>query len=123
MPPTTNHASGLTGRVTAGSTLYLDTIFIVHHAETDSGLTVGFAGDGTLAGSDQIDLRNVNYDSIHSSFDNSTGTLAVSDGSTTASVQFLGHYSQDNFRFADDSGGGTIVYGASAAGQAIANQI
>jgi len=90
--------------------LVLDTSF--------GGPIIGFTGDGTLAGSDHIDLRGVNYTSLHVGFDDATGTLALSDGSTTANLQFLGHYSQDNFRFADDGNDGTIVYGNSATGQA-----
>jgi len=51
------------------------------------------------------------------SFDNTTDTLAVSDGPTTASLHFLGSYAPHNFLFADDGNGGTIVYSASAPGQ------
>jgi hypothetical protein len=40
---------------------------------------IGFDGDGTLAGSDKIDLREVGFHSVHSSFDGSNGRLTVSD--------------------------------------------
>jgi serralysin len=101
----------------AGSTLTLDT------SSTSVGPIVGFAGDGTLQGSDQIDLRGTDYNSIHSAYDNSTGILAVSDGTKTTDIQFVGSYSQDNFKFAGDNSGGTIVYaqtGSSAMGSSAA---
>ena len=50
-------AAGDTGTVTFNSptgTLMLD------HASAFSGPITGFTGDGTLAGSDHIDLRGVN---------------------------------------------------------------
>ena len=108
----------------SGSTLTLDT------SSTSVGPIVGFAGDGTLQGSDQIDLRGTDYNSIHSAYDNSTGILAVSDGTNTTNIHLLGSYSQDNFKFADDGSGGTIVYaqtgasppsapGAAAAGNSV----
>jgi serralysin len=75
-----------------------------------SGQIAGFTGDGTLAGSDQIDLRGITYGSIHSTYDTSTGILAVDDGTNSASLHFKGSYSLANFKFADDGSGGTIVY-------------
>jgi len=89
-----------------GTTLDLKT------PSTFTGRIIGFAGVGSAAGSDQIDLRGMNSNSIHLSFDASTGSLAVSDGTTTASLQFLGHYSSDSFHFADDGHGGTLILGA-----------
>ena len=83
---------------------------ILDHPSTFGGQIVGFTGDGTLAGSDQIDLRGVNYGTVHSSYNSSTGVLDVSDGATTVDLNFAGTYSQANFKFADDGSGGTIVY-------------
>jgi len=68
-------------------------------------------------GSDQIGLRGLTYNAVHSSFDTSSGTLSVSDGATTASLRFLGQYSQDNFHLADDGSGGTLVVAAAPPGQ------
>ena len=81
--------------------------------ETPSSFTghiQGFTGDGTLSGSDQIDLTALNYNS--SSFTHSylNGTLTVSDGAITAHLQFTGAYLESNFSFATDNHGGTIVY-------------
>ena len=49
----------------------------------------------------------------------------MSNGSTTASLQFLGQYSQDNFHFADDGNGGTVVIASTSPGQngGSANQV
>jgi Tryptophan-rich Synechocystis species C-terminal domain len=82
-----------------------------------SGQIIGLAGDGILAGSDQIDLRGMNYSTIHASYDRSTGVLDVSDGTSTADLKFIGTYSQANFKFADDGSGGTIVYDAPTSSQ------
>jgi hypothetical protein len=84
---------------------------------TFSGQIIGFAGDGSLAGSDQIDLRGVNFSTLRSNYDNSTGTLEVNDGTMAADIKFAGTYSQANFKFADDGSGGTVVYEASTSGQ------
>ena len=83
---------------------------ILDDASAFSGQIVGFTGDGTLAGSDHIDLRSMNYSTVHSSYDSSTGALNVNDGMTTVNIKFAGTYSLANFKFADDGNGGIIVY-------------
>ena len=47
-----------------------------------AGLISGFTGDGTLTGSDQIDLKGIDYhsSSFTESFNAATDTLSVSDG-------------------------------------------
>jgi hypothetical protein len=108
-PATAQSASLQSGPVTFdGTTLTLDT------PSTFKGQIIGFSGSGALASSDQIDLRGINYNSIHSSFDSSTDTLTVTDGLTAANIQFLGNYSQNNFHFADDGNGGTTILGLTA---------
>lgn len=80
---------------------------------TFTGQIVGFTGDGTLAGSDQIDLVNIAYNSsiqTNSIYNGSTGVLSVSNGSTVDVLHFVGSYSLANFSFAGDGAGGTIVY-------------
>jgi hypothetical protein len=84
---------------------------------TFNGQIFGFSGDGTLTGSDQIDLRGMNYSTVHSNYDNSTGILDVSDGTTTVDLKFAGTYLQANFKFANDGSGGTIVYDPPIANQ------
>jgi hypothetical protein len=82
-----------------------------------SGQLIGFGGNGTLAGSDQVDLRDFNFNTLHSSFDSPSATLSLSSGSSAASPQFLGQYSQDSFHFADDGIGSTLIVAASPTGQ------
>ncbi len=100
-------AAGDSGTVTFNSTTGT---LILDHASAFSGQIMGFTGDGTLAGSDQIDLRGLNYSMVHSSYNSSTGVLDISDGTTTVDLKFAGTYSQANFKFANDGSGGTIVY-------------
>jgi hypothetical protein len=50
--------------------------------------------------------RSLNYGTAHSSYNSSTGILEVSDGTTTVDLRFVGNYSLDNFKFADDGAGG-----------------
>ncbi len=95
-----------------GTTLTLDS------PSSFDGQIIGFTGVGTPANSDRIDLRGLNYTSMHFDFSSSSGVLTVNDGQTIANLQFLGQYSQDNFHFADDGQGGTIIYGAPNAGGA-----
>jgi 20S proteasome alpha/beta subunit len=77
------------------------------------GKIFGFTGDGTLAGSDQIDLTNLNYNysvESNSTSNSSTGLLEVSNGTSVVDLHFFGSYSQANFKFASGGHGGTIVY-------------
>jgi hypothetical protein len=96
---------------------FTGSILTLEASSTFSGQIVGFAGDGTLKGSDQIDLRGMNYNSIHSAYDGSTGILDVTDGTNTTDLQFFGNYSQANFKFADDGSGGSIVYAQTGSSQ------
>jgi aryl-phospho-beta-D-glucosidase BglC (GH1 family)/20S proteasome alpha/beta subunit len=77
------------------------------------GPIFGFTGDGTLAGSDQINLSDLTYNNpiqSQSTYNSSTGILAVNNGTNTVDLSFFGSYSQANFKFASDGHGGTIVY-------------
>ena len=77
-----------------------------------SGSISGFSGNGTLAGSDQIDLKGINYNSsaFSESYNSATETLSVSDGTNSAILHFNGTYSSANFSFVSDGSDGTIVY-------------
>ena len=76
---------------------------------TFSGEIFNFAGDGTLSGSDHIDLKGIDYNTHQDSYAN--GVLTVTDGSgDTAKLNFDGSYVLANFAFASDGNGGTIVY-------------
>ena len=68
----------------------------------------GFTGDGSLSGSDQIDLKGINFSAVRGSYANSV--LTVTDGAHSATLNIHGTYTLDNFKFADDGNGGTIVY-------------
>ena len=74
-----------------------------------TGDIFNFSGDGTLSGSDHIDLKGMDYSTIHDSYAN--GVLTVTDGrGDTAKLNFNGSYVLANFAFASDGNGGTIVY-------------
>ena len=75
---------------------------------TFSGEIFNFAGSGSLSGSDQIDLTNINSNSVKDSYAN--GVLTVTDGTNTDKLNFNGSYTPANFSFASDGSGGTIVY-------------
>ena len=75
---------------------------------TFAGEIFGLTGNGTLTGSDQIDLKGINNNTVQDSYAN--GILTVTDGTNTAHLSFSGSYSLGNFEFASDGNGGTIVY-------------
>ena len=75
---------------------------------TFDGVIFGFTGNGTLSGSDQIDLKGLNFGNIQDSYSN--GVLTVSNGTQSAELDFSGSYVLANFEFASDGHGGTIVY-------------
>ena len=78
------------------------------HSSIFSGEIFNFAGNGSLSGSDQIDLKDISFNSAHDSYAN--GVLTVTDGTNTAELDFNGSYVLANFKFASDGSGGTIVY-------------
>ena len=75
---------------------------------TFTGEIFGFTGNGSLSGSDQIDLKGINDSTVHDSYAN--GVLTVTDGTNTAHLSFNGSYVLGNFELASDGSGGTIVY-------------
>ena len=81
----------------------------LNRPSTFSGEIFNFSGDGTLSGSDHIDLKGVDYNTLQDSYAN--GVLTVTDGSgDTAKLNFNGSYVLANFAFASDGNGGTFVY-------------
>jgi hypothetical protein len=105
----------------SGSTTSDGTTLTLQQPSTFSGQMIGFTGNGGQ-GSDQIDLHRLNFNTLHSSFDASSGALSVSDGTTTAAFHFLGVYAQDSFQFANDRTGGTLITAATSPGQT-SNQV
>jgi hypothetical protein len=94
-----------TGSVTfEGSTGTL----ILDHSSTFNGEIFNFTGNGSVSGSDQIDLKDISYNSVHDSYAN--GVLTVTDGTNTATLDFHGSYVLANFDFVPDGNGGTLVY-------------
>jgi len=81
---------------------------ILESPSTFSGKISNFTGNGTLSGSDQIDLTNINFNSVKDSYAN--GVLTVTGGTNTDKLYFNGSYKLANFDFASDGSGGTIVY-------------
>ena len=55
---------------------------------TFTGKIFQFTGNGSLTGSDQIDLRTISYASVHDSYE--SGALTVSDGASTVTLDFNG---------------------------------
>ena len=77
-----------------------------------NGVISGFAGNGAQAGSDQIDLKGINYNSssFSESYNSTTDALSVSDGTNSTVLHFTGTYQAADFSFQSDGSGGTIVY-------------
>ena len=96
-------------------TYSFDGIKLTFDSSTITGPIIGFSGDGVRGESDQIDLKGVNFSSLSSNFDTTTNVLEVSDGTSIVKMEFVGHYSQDNFLFASDSAGGTLIYASGPA--------
>ncbi len=107
--------------IAAGATLELgtaDTASITFSSSTGmlkldsltafTGVIDNFTGNGSLSGSDQIDLKGINFNSVHDSYSN--GILTVTDRTNTTTLDFNGTYVLANFKFASDGNGGTIVY-------------
>jgi serralysin len=89
---------------------------------TFTGQIVGFTGNGTLSGSDHVDLINMSYSSAIQADSTlaSSGALTVSNGTTVDVLNFAGSYVLANFSFASDGNGGTIVYDPPVANQTTA---
>jgi hypothetical protein len=76
---------------------------------TFSAEIFGFTGNGSLSGSDQIDLKGIHYNTISDRY--ADGVLTVIDATgDTAKLKFDGSHTLANFDFANDGKGGTIVY-------------
>ena len=112
----TGTEAGTTTFMSSTGTLKLDA------PQTFTGQIQGFSGNGTLAGSDHVDLLGLTYNSStqsHSTYNSSTGILSVNNGTTVDLLHFTGSYSLANFEFASDGNGGTIVYDPPTIGQAM----
>jgi hypothetical protein len=102
-------AESITFDVGAAGTLKLG------DADAFAGAISGFDGN------DQIDLSDVDFGAgltlaYAANQDGTGGTLTVSDGTDTASIDLVGQYSAEGFQTAADDGTGTLVMYAPSAG-------
>ncbi len=82
-----------------------------------TGAIAGFAGDGTVANSDLIDITDLNIADVatgkttYSDHGNGTGTLTLYNASGQAldSINFDGNYQLANFTVEDDGTGHTLI--------------
>ena len=110
----------LSGGALSGATLGGGEIDLQSGA-TGSG-TITFASGGTLkidgtgaysflvagfAMPDEFDLSAVNFASATKSYNSSTGTLTVTDGTHSVSLLLLGNYALASFHLTSEGGGGT----------------
>jgi len=107
---TLNISTPTAGTVTFANNSGTTGQLLLSDAKDFTATIAGFTGNGTLSGSDQIDLSGLNYNSGKFSDSYSNGVLTVSDGTNTDKLDFTGTYSPGNFSFASDGQGGTIIY-------------
>jgi hypothetical protein len=82
-----------------------------------TGTIAGFAGDGTVANSNLIDITDLNIADVatgkttYSDHGNGTGTLTLYNASGQAldSINFDGNYQLANFTVEDDGAGHTLI--------------
>ncbi|CCD93651.1 conserved hypothetical protein [Bradyrhizobium sp. ORS 375] len=86
-------------------------------ARAFGGNVVGF---GSTAA--QIDLKSIAFTSLQTHFDEASGVLSLSDGTNSSSLHFVGPLSPENFHFAADGQGGTLISNATAQGAGAASQ-
>ncbi len=85
---------------------------IIDHSNVFTAQVIGFTGNGTLAGSDVIDVKDVDNATATKSFNGTTtsGTLTVSDAEQdTANISLVGNYMTSTFTLSGDGGVGTLV--------------
>ena len=83
-----------------------------------TGTIAGFAGDGTIANSDLIDVMDVNFADVATGkttyMENAAGTggtltLHDANGQALDSINFDGNYQLANFTIESDGEGGTLI--------------
>jgi hypothetical protein len=100
------------GSVASGTTVtFLDGTgeLVLDHPDTFDGTIAGFNGTApNPANSDVIDLVGIDHESASFSQNYLNGVLTVSDGIHTAHLKFSNF--TDQFEFASDTHGGTLVF-------------
>ncbi|MGJ4907506.1 FG-GAP-like repeat-containing protein [Bradyrhizobium sp. HKCCYLS2033] len=85
---------------------------ILDHSDQFTGQILGFSGDGTLAHSNAIDLRDMAFSSAAETYNGNSagGILTVSDGiGHVAQLSLIGDYTSSAFNLISDGAGGTLV--------------
>ncbi len=86
---------------------------ILDHSSTFGGQIFNFTGNGSLSGSDKIDLRDIGFGpgtTVAYTGTSTGGMLTVSDAQHhTANVELAGNYTGSTFSLSSDGSGGTIV--------------
>ncbi len=88
-------------------------VLILDHSSTFGGKIFNFTGNGSLSGSDKIDLRDIGFGpgtTVAYTGTSTGGMLTVSDAQHhTANVELAGNYTGSTFSLSSDGSGGTIV--------------
>ena len=98
---------------------------ILDDSKDFTGEIIGFAGNGTTANSDLIDLTDVNFADVaaskttYTNNGNGTGTLTLYNaaGGVLAQITFVGNYQLSNFVVETDSNGHTLIVDPPAGNQ------
>jgi hypothetical protein len=107
-------SSAATGTVTFTNSNGNTGALVLGDSHEFTGTIAGFTGDGTPDNSDAIDLQDINFaklttETYTENASGTGGTLTLSDGTNTASLNFLGNYAPANFNFSSDGNGGTLL--------------
>jgi autotransporter-associated beta strand protein len=91
---------------------------LLNDSKDFTGTIVGFAGDGTTANSDLIDVTDINFANVATNKTTYTenaagtgGTLTLYDanGQVLDNINFTGNYQLANFTIENDGNGGTLI--------------
>ena len=125
---TLSEATGAEGSATIGTGASLDLAaadsgsvkfggptgtLILDHSSTFGGKVFNFTGNGSLSGSDHIDLKDIGFGpgtTVAYTGTSTGGMLTVSDAQHhTANIELAGNYTGSTFSLSSDGSGGTIV--------------
>lgn len=95
------NGSGSTTNVTFRSAA--NDIFVLEHSQSYTGSVAGFLWN------DQIDARDIGFNSTYDSYNPATHLLTLGDGTHTTEIKIVGIYTANNFTFHGDTHGGTGV--------------
>ncbi|MDR3484530.1 MAG: hypothetical protein P4M05_06435, partial [Bradyrhizobium sp.] len=86
---------------------------ILDHSSSFGGQIFNFTGNGSLSGSDQIDLKDIGFGpgtTVAYTGTSTGGMLTVGDAQHhTANIELAGNYTGSTFSLSNDGSGGTIV--------------